>query len=401
LDHVILCFPRKLTWFHSIRRVVSDDQLPVFRTIQTTTAKSACGSTASTPNRPHKVSNYHNFKFKRGFQMTQTTQLLNATGAARRVRNIATTVLAGSFILFQTNAAFATLDNTANAVGTPPAGASTNYGSASQSVPVAPPTPNLGITKSAALPTTANGTDTTIVDANDTITYTYTVTNNGNVTMTNVLPTDPGPKFNGTAGTGTLGAFTPTVGTTPVTLAPGASKTYTAVYTLSQLDVYRGAGVPSGVVNVAGAAGTTPLGVSYTTPVLTGAALTAATGTTTIASAAKMTIAKVAVLTDIGGGTTGAADLGETITYTYTIVNTGNVPMTNVSVKDLHGTPGVQLALGAGGITNETVSVVGPMGAAASTNTTVNDGIINTLAPGATATFTYVHTVTQAEINKG
>jgi uncharacterized repeat protein (TIGR01451 family) len=381
--------------------VACNDQHSDFRNIQTTTAKSACGSAASTPNRPHKVSNHHNFKFKRGYQMIQSSQLLNAYGAARRVRNVTTTVLAGSFILLQTNVAFATIDNTANAVGTPPAGVPTNYGSAAQSVPVAPPAPALTVTKSAALPTTANGTDTAIIDANDTITYTYTITNSGNVTMTNVLPTDPGPKFNGIAGTGTLGAFTPTVGTTPVTLAPGASKTYTAVYTLSQLDVYRGAGVPSGVVNVAGATGTTPAAVTFNTPVLTGPALTAATGTTTIASAPKVTIAKVAVLTDNPGGTTAKADLGEIITYTYTVVNTGNVPMTNVKVNDLHGTPGVVLALGAGGITNETVTVVGPMGAAASTNTTVNDGIINTLAPGATATFTYTHTVTQAEINAG
>ncbi len=215
--------------------------------------------------------------------------------------------------------------------------------------------------------------------------------------MSGVVPTDTGPKFNGSAGTGSLGAFSPA----SASLAPGANQVFTATYTLSQLDVDHAAGIASGVANTAGVTGTTPLGVVFT-PTLASLGPTN-TATTTIPAASKMTISKVAVLTDTvaPGNTALFADLGETITYTYTVNNTGNVAMTNVSVKDMHGTPGVQLALGAGGITNETITVVGPLGAGSSTNTTVNDGIINSLAPGATATFTYVHTVTQAEINKG
>ena len=308
------------------------------------------------------------------------------------MRNFATVVLAGSFMLFQATPSFATIDNTANAVGTPPAGSPTNYGSSTQSVPVAPAVPTMTITKAASVPTSGLGTDTTIVDAGDTITYTYTVKNTGNVSMTGVAPTDPGPKFNGTAGTGTLGAYSPAT----ATLAPGATQIFTATYTMTQLDVDRAAGIASGVSNTAGATGTTPGSVVYNIPVAQ-----QATATTTIAAGPKMTISKVAVLTDVGGGTTGKADLGEIITYTYTVSNTGNVSMTNVSVNDLHGTPGVAVPLGAGGITSETVTVVGPLGAGASTNTTANDGIINTLAPGATATFTWAHAVTQAEIDKG
>ncbi len=313
------------------------------------------------------------------------------------MRNIATVVLAGSFMLFQATPSFATLDNTANAVGTPPAGVPTNFGSSSQSVPVAAPAPKFTVSKSASVPTTSSGLDSGIVDANDTITYSYSVTNTGNVTMSGVVPTDTGPKFNGSAGTGSLGAFSPA----SASLAPGANQVFTATYTLSQLDVDHAAGIASGVANTAGVTGTTPLGVVFT-PTLASLGPTN-TATTTIPAASKMTISKVAVLTDTvaPGNTALFADLGETITYTYTVNNTGNVAMTNVSVKDMHGTPGVQLALGAGGITNETITVVGPLGAGSSTNTTVNDGIINSLAPGATATFTYVHTVTQAEINKG
>ncbi len=93
--------------------------------------------------------------------------------------------------------------------------------------------------------------------------------------------------------------------------------------------------------------------------------------------------------------------VGQTITYTYTVANNGNVSMSNVQVKDMHGTPAAQIPLGAGGITNETLTVPGPLGAGASPDGTANNGIWSTLAPGATVQFTYSHIVTQAEIDHG
>ncbi len=326
--------------------------------------------------------------------MNNHSHLIAAYGTIRRLRKLSTTLLAGSFVLLQVTPTLATIDNTANAIGT--YGGSTNpYGSSTQNVPVAAPAPTLTIVKSAAVPTTASGADPLIVDANDTITYTYTVKNTGNVTMTAVAPTDVGPKFGGFAGTGTLAAFTSTPAG-PITLAPGAQQVFNAVYTMSQLDVDHGAAIANGVVNIAGATGTTPLGVVYNIPVAN-----QATANTTIAAGPKLTIAKVAVLTDNVGGTAGAADLGEIITYTYTVVNTGNVPMTNVSINDLHGTPAVAVPLGAGGITSETLGAPGPLGAAASSDATAGNGIWSVLAPGATVTFTWSHPVTQAEINHG
>ena len=164
---------------------------------------------------------------------------------------------------------------------------------------------------------------------------------------------------------------------------------------MSQLDVYHGAGIATGVVNTAGANGTTPLGAAYSIP---GAGQS--TAKTTIPAGPKLTIAKVAVLTT-DANTNGKADLGDVVTYTYTVSNTGNVPMTAVTVNDQHGSPAVGVPLGAGGITSETLTVPGPLGAGASINGTPNDGIWATLAPGATITFTWVHTVTQAEVDHG
>jgi len=45
--------------------------------------------------------------------------------------------------------------------------------------------------------------------------------------------------------------------------------------------------------------------------------------------------------------------------------------------------------------------VAGPLGAGASPDSTPNDGVWTTLAPGATVHFTYSHTVSQAEVNHG
>ncbi len=323
--------------------------------------------------------------------MTTTPALFRAYLLAHRARSLGTTLLAGTFVLAQVTPTLATIDNTANAVGTNGVTTS-NFGSSTQNVPVAAPVPTMTITKAASVPTTANGVDNAIVDSGDTITYTYTVKNTGNVTMTGVAPTDPGPTFNSLAGTGTLGAYSPAT----ATLAPNATQVFTAIYTLSQLDVDHGAGIAFGVSNTAGATGTTPAAVVYNIP-----PAGKFTATTTIPAAAKLTIGKVAVLTDIGGGTAGKADLGETITYTYTVSNTGNVPMTNVTVNDLHGFPAVAVPLGAGGITSETLTVPGILGAAASTDATANNGIWSVLAPGATITFTWSHIVTQAEIDHG
>ncbi len=97
----------------------------------------------------------------------------------------------------------------------------------------------------------------------------------------------------------------------------------------------------------------------------------------------------------------GPFSVGQTVIYTYVISNTGNVPVQNVQVKDLHGTPAVLVPVGGIGIAGETLTTPGPLGAAASPGGPAGDGIWNTLAPGAAVTFTWAHAVTQAEIDRG
>ena len=97
----------------------------------------------------------------------------------------------------------------------------------------------------------------------------------------------------------------------------------------------------------------------------------------------------------------GPFSVGQIVTYTYAIANNGNVSIQNVQVSDLHGAPPTLVTVGGSGIKGETLTNAGPQGAAASPDTTPNDGIWSVLSPGATVTFTWSHTVTQAEIDHG
>jgi hypothetical protein len=245
------------------------------------------------------------------------------------------------------------------------------------------------IVKSAGTPTVNLGTCTTCTDAGDTITFSYQLTNLGSVALTSVQVTDAGPRFNGIAGTNTLGAYAPA----SVSLPVGVTTTITATYILSLADVANGVGITNGVTNAATATARDPANRVVNS--------IASVATATIVAFPQIIVDKSAMLLDSVGGTTGAADLNETINYTYLISNTGNVPMSGVRVNDLHGTPGVLLPVGPGGITGETLTIPGPYGAGASSNGPANDGIWNILAPGAAVQFNYSHTVTQTEINQG
>ncbi|WP_440409086.1 DUF7507 domain-containing protein [Neorhizobium petrolearium] len=143
------------------------------------------------------------------------------------------------------------VENTATGTGTPPSGPPTE---SPPDTVVVPPQP-----ASLKLQKTGRFTDTdrnSYTSAGDTVTYTFTVTNDGGQTITNVWPVDAGPTFNGRPAGASLSRFTPE----PATLAPGESQDFTAVYTLTQGDVENAAGIPDGIANSATASGRTPDG---------------------------------------------------------------------------------------------------------------------------------------------
>ncbi|WP_458363749.1 DUF7507 domain-containing protein, partial [Brucella intermedia] len=88
-------------------------------------------------------------------------------------------------------------------------------------------------------------------NAGDKINYTFTVSNDGGRTVENVWPQDPGPTFNKLPANGALSRFVPE----PVTLEPGATQEFSAVYTLTDRDIDNGAGIPDGIANTATASG--------------------------------------------------------------------------------------------------------------------------------------------------
>ena len=134
--------------------------------------------------------------------------------------------------------------------------------------------------------------------AGEQLTYTYTVTNTGNVTLHNVALTDD--KF------GAVTCLT-------TNLAPGESTTCLAYHRTTQAEVDAGQ-----ITNVADVAGDPPSGP----PVTAGN-----TETVTAGHAPSIALQKTAFPTQYGSA-------GETVSYTYTVTNTGNVTLHDVALTD-------------------------------------------------------------------
>ena len=182
----------------------------------------------------------------------------------------------------------------------------------------------VAVTQTASLTISKSVSPATASTASQVETSSFTVTNNGNVTLTNVGVADVQ-----TGGTGTLPA-TPTCqsvsvspftcsGTT-VTLAPNEIAVFATTYTVTQADINN----DTTITDSAKASGTTPGNVTFST--------TAATGSFTIAQTTGLTTTKNASPTTISSA-------GTLITYSFTVTNNGDVTMSNVVLADLQTTP--------------------------------------------------------------
>ena len=236
--------------------------------------------------------------------------------------------------------------------------------------------PAITLSKAAGTPTTTAGAIPSLTDSGDTIIYSYTVNNTGNVPIENVTITDPGPTFNGNAGTGTLSAFSPG----PVTIPAGNSQVFTATYTLSQLDVDNSVGITNAVENTANSTGASSGGVSATS--------NDSTANTTISGGPNITVTKVADQTS----PTANVPAGVTVTYTYVVANTGNQTISDISLTDAHNGAGP-----APTPTNETLTT--DNGASGDSVDASVNGIWDSLAPGDEVTFTATYVVTQNDID--
>ena len=155
----------------------------------------------------------------------------------------------------------------------------------------------------------------------DTVTYTFTVTNGGNTPLTGVTVTDP-----------LLGGLLTAVPTGDANgdtiLDITETWVYVQDYVVTQSDIDTGS-----ITNQATASGT---GVNAVVTDLSGATISDDIPTVTIVPAAcldAIAITKTGVFNDID--TSGCTSLGvDTVTYTFTVTNGGNTPLTGVTVTD-------------------------------------------------------------------
>ncbi|WP_410625131.1 LPXTG cell wall anchor domain-containing protein [Amycolatopsis sp. cmx-8-4] len=258
----------------------------------------------------------------------------------------AATTCTATYVLTQDDADSGRLDNTATAHGKQP-GSRDPITSNPSSVSVPTPAhPAITLVKSAE--------PTTVGHAGETVTYTFTVTNTGDVTLRGV-----GVGVDETRFTGSGAA--PAISCPDVVLAPRASQTCLAIYRVTQADVDAGS-----VENTAVAHGTAPR----------------ATGPTTSApSSAKVTAGRSAALALAKSADPAtAAAAGEPVRYSFVVTNTGNVTLKDVTVTEGEFS-------GSG-----TLSALScPAGTA----------VVPVLAPGQVVTCTAGYTVTQADLDAG
>jgi uncharacterized repeat protein (TIGR01451 family) len=336
----------------------------------------------------------------------QTNTSLSGKGRAMRFSHgLGVSAVTLALFVSQAGPAFAAITNTATPNGTPASGTLPTPPTSTVNVTVAPAGPVLTMVSvvidAPNATTVQDGTDgDTIVAGGDTITYRYTVRNDGNVTINSVVPTNGGTTFNLTNGTGTFTGFT-LVSTTNATstgsqLLPGESGVWTATYQMSAIDTYRASGIAAAtgdaLIHTASATGTPVTG--------TLGAVANDTAETQIPANPLFTITKTSSFTT-DTGTTGQADVGDVIRYRYEVSNVGNVTINNVTVGDNHE----GAALPAGTVAQETIAGAsggfdGPLAPTlTSTDTTANNGTWSVLRPGARIVFFYDHTVTLTEFN--
>jgi gliding motility-associated-like protein/uncharacterized repeat protein (TIGR01451 family) len=145
------------------------------------------------------------------------------------------------------------------------------------------------------------------------ITYTFTITNTGNVPLDTIVIDDP------------LLSVTPIA--VPGTLAPNAVVTKTATYTITQADVDAGS-----VTNTATVSGFDPSSKKISRVSDNGNPNDGNNNPTVNILTESPSIAVVTTASFDDNNLDGFAQAGETVTYRFKLTNTGNVTLTNVKI---------------------------------------------------------------------
>ncbi|NOR49395.1 MAG: DUF11 domain-containing protein, partial [Methanosarcinaceae archaeon] len=194
------------------------------------------------------------------------------------------------------------INNTATAKGTPPIGDDVND-TDDEAVNI-PQDPSINLTKAMSDYVDEDGDGN--VSLNDTLNYTFNVTNDGNVNLTSVNVTDPMPGLSDITCVAT-------------NLVPGELTTCTATYVVTQADVDAG-----WINNTATATGTPPIGENVTD-----------TDDEAVNIPQDPSINLTKTMSEYADeDIDGNVSLDDILTYTFNVTNTGNVNLTSVDVTD-------------------------------------------------------------------
>jgi uncharacterized repeat protein (TIGR01451 family) len=245
---------------------------------------------------------------------------LPPTGVTLAPAAIDTTTFSATYTLTQVDVDRGFYDNTADTYGTDPNGTIVTdasdpavYTGNAPTHQVIPAVPGIAIIKTQTTIDDLNGN--TLTDIGDVIHYGFTVTNTGNVTLSNVIVTDPKAVIAG----GPI-----------ATMLPGVvnATTFTGTHTVTNADMLAGQ-----VVNQATATGRAPSGA--TTSDLSDSARfdqDVPTVTAIIVKPAIAIVKQVTGITDVN--TNSIVDAGDIINYVFSVKNTGNVTLNGVTVTD-------------------------------------------------------------------
>ncbi|WP_442934204.1 DUF7507 domain-containing protein [Micromonospora sp. CPCC 205539] len=274
---------------------------------------------------------------------SSNTNLGPITCATTTLAPGANTACTATYTVTQADLDFGSLNDSATAQGTPPGGRPpVQSPPATLTIPGGEVVPAISVVKSSTTPAFAT--------VGQQVPYRFLVVNTGGTTLSNVNVTDVQAPPSSNANLGPI--------TCPqTTLAPGASTTCTATYTVTQADLDN-----DEVTDTATAHGTPP---NSDTPI-------DSTPSTLVIPAADVTPSISVVKSSISPVIN---SVGQQVPYRFLVVNTGGTTLSNVNVTDVQTPPSSNANLG---------PITCP---------------VTTLAPGASTTCTATYTVTQADLD--